>query len=151
MARSSKSTKRGVKPKGIKSGLEMKPTGGYFEHPPTFSFQKYDAGKPWATTSDRKPIVDDLFKDLHGFSGLKWAEIVQASGGRCHGTNNHYISILDLSPEAKRRANDLNIEEDELFSLRLQGDVRLWGTIEPNGCFFVVWYDPNHKVYPVTR
>ncbi len=63
----------------------------------------------------------------------------------------HFASDLrwQLIKDSIGKAHDINIEEDELFSLRLQGDVRLWGLIEPNGCFFVIWYDPNHNVYPV--
>ena len=74
---------------------------------------------------------------------------MQASGGRRHGTNNHDIPVCDLAKDATQRADAIKLEESELFSLRLQGDVRLWGIIEPeNGCFYVIWFDPEHKVYP---
>ena len=70
------------------------------------------------------------------------------TGGRSHGNNNHYISVEKLTYEAKHRVDELKLNESELFSMRLQGLVRLWGMIDPkDGCFFILWYDPNHKVY----
>jgi hypothetical protein len=151
MAHSDKKAKRAVNIKGIKSAAELKQSGGYFGHPPIFSFTKYDAKTPWSTTVSRKPTVDDIFFNIRGIGGLTWSEIIQASGGRSHGTNSHYIRIEELSADARRRANEIDLNEDGLFSLRLQGDVRLWGVIEPDGCFFVIWYDPEHKIYSVQK
>ena len=108
---------------------------------PTFSFRRYDAGAPWAVSTDGKPATDSVFQNLQGVEGLTWGNIIQASGGRSHGTNSHYIPLAGLSKDAKRRADDVGLDESKLFSLRLQGTVRLWGVIESNGCFYVIWYD----------
>ena len=118
----------------------------------TFSFRRYDAGTAWSVSSDKKPVVDSVFKVLYGFEYMTWIDILKANGGRRRGTNNHEIPISELSRDAVQRAEDIKLQESELFSLRLQGDVRLWGIIEPeNGCFYVVWFDPNHQVYPVDK
>ena len=78
-----------------------------------------------------------------------WGDIRKSDGGRSYGKNSHHIPIAELQNEAKRRANELNLDVSELFSLRLQGDVRLWGIVDPvNGDYYVIWYDPNHQVYP---
>ena len=123
--------------------------GSFFGHAVSFSFRKYDAGAPWATTDDGKPSVDSVFYVLRGFEGLTWGCVMQTSGGRTRGTNSHYIPINELSKNAVKRMSDIGIEEHELFSMRLQSTVRLFGTIEPKtGCFFVIWYDPAHAVCP---
>jgi len=37
---------------------------------------------------------------------------------------------------------------DDLFSLRLEGDMRIWG-IRLGRVLQLVWYDPRHEVYPL--
>ena len=119
--------------------------------PPTFSFRKYDGGAPWAIPTG-KLTSDSVFVNLRDLECTTWGDVVKASGGRTQGTNSHFIPIDKLSKTAKQRATDMQLDESELFSLRLQGTVRLWGIIEPeNGCFYVVWFDPNHQVYPVDK
>ena len=90
-------------------------------------------------------------KVLYGLSGQTWSQIFGASGGRTHGTNSHFIDITGCTKEAQVQANKIGLNEDRLFSLRLGGKPRLFGVIEPNGCFFVIWYDPNHDVCPSIR
>jgi len=127
-------------------------TNSFYGLIPSFSFCKYDSGAPWATSSDGKPSVDSLFHNLRGVEGMTWGGIIQASGGRTHGTNSHYMPIHKLTKEAQSRAERMGLIGQELFSLRTQNTVRIWGVIEPKtGCFFVIWYDPEHKVYPVGK
>ena len=126
--------------------------GSFFGLSVSFSFRKYDAGAPWANTAGGRPTVDSIFSNLRGYEGMTWGKVMQASGGRLHGTNSHHIPVNELSKEAMQRLAYISLEEGELFSLRLQGAVRLFGTIEPkNGCMFVIWYDPEHAVCPSVR
>jgi len=152
MGRSNRKVKHEFEPTGDKKAFIFEKPEGYYNSPPVFSFKKYDANAPWSTSSDNKPVVDSIMKNLSGMEGLYWKDIIKSSGGRKHGTNSHPIKIADLTVEARKRAEKIKLYESELFSLRLQGDVRLWGLIEPkDGRFFVIWYDPNHKVYPVMK
>jgi len=70
--------------------------------------------------------VNNVFTILRGLEATTWASVMQASGGRSVGTNSHYISIDKLCDDARKRANTIRLDEKELFSLRLQGDVKLW-------------------------
>jgi len=152
MGRSDKKAKRAVETKGIKGAVPSIKPGSYYGLSPTFSFRKYDAEAPWAVSADGRPTVDRVFKMLSGIELSTWGEIRQASGGRSHGTNSHPISIREMASEAQNRAADIALLEDELFSLRLTSTVRLWGVIEPSkGCFFVIWYDPNHSICPIDK
>jgi len=148
----SKQAKQAVTVSETRRTGSNKDAQGYWGKTASFSFRRYDADAPWALSRNKKPVVDSVFKNLHGFEQMIWTNIMQASGGRRHGTNNHDIPVSELTRDAIRRAETISLEESELFSLRLQGDVRLWGIIEPeNGCFYVIWFDPEHKVYPINR
>ena len=150
----SKKTKHAVNLNSMKKpGIDIDPQS-YYRSSPVFLFNKYDADAPWSISSNGKPTTDSVFKALHDFEGLEWGAIIQASGGRKHGTNNHFIKVEELSKVAKKRAVSISLNESEIFSLRFQGDARLWGVIEPEdntGKFYVIWFDPEHKVYPVKK
>jgi len=81
---------------------------------------------------------------------MTWQNIIEAAGGRRRGSNNHPIAISDLCREAQVRCQELGLHEltDELFSLRLAGNVRLWG-IRQGRILQLIWYDPRHEVYPL--
>ena len=148
----SKRSRHAIDLKKTKHPREEKNAQSYYGFNVSFSFRKYDAGAPWATAADGKPAVDGIFKMLRGVESAAWGDIRQASGGRSLGTNSHPISIKELSKDAQDRADEIALSEDVLFSMRLTGTVRLWGVIEPSdGRFFVIWYDPEHKVCPVGK
>ena len=76
---------------------------------------------------------------------------MSSSGGRSHGTNNHYEDVADLCKEARDRIIELKlIDIDRVFSLRLSGTERLFGILE-DGIFSIIWYDPNHEIYPISE
>jgi len=151
MARSKKTKQVHGELNSKKSNIEKTPHG-YWGLSPEFSFRRYDSDATWSVPADGKPTTDTIFSLLRDISSMKWIDIMQASGGRSHGTNSHFISIDKLIKHARQRASEIELGENELFSLRLQGTARLWGLIEPeNGCFYVVWYDPEHQLYPLER
>ena len=145
----SKKTKRKEVIKGVKKPVIAQKTGGYYDKSPTFSFCRYDANAPWANSDDKKPTVDSVFNSLRGLESLSWREIMQASGGKSAGTNSHFVDIVKLASVAVSRLSQLSLDENQLFSMRVQNKVRLWGLIEPDGAFYVLWFDPEHKVCPV--
>ena len=95
-------------------------------------------------------LYENVILKLKDYEGLTWAEINKASGGGTYGTNSHYEDVEDLCKDARDRINELMIFEDRVFSLRLDGETRLYGIIE-NGVFYVIWYAPNHEIYPVKK
>jgi len=124
----------------------------YYSKNASFSFCKYDANKQWSTAVDGKPSIDKMFHYFQNHESMKWGEIIKAVGARGQGNNSHYIPIEKLSKIARDRIAEIGIEESELFSLHLEGKLRLWGIIEQfNGCFYVIWFDPEHQIYSVKR
>jgi len=151
MAHSNMKTKRICEPVGDKKTLTNKTPCSYYNLYPTFSFRKYNANVSWLISTDNKPTVDCVMSLLSSIEGQKWSDIIQATKGHGKGTKSHFIKISDISKEAQKQAELQHINEDELFSMRLQGAVRLWGTIGANGLFYVIWYDPEHKVCPSNK
>ena len=147
-----KKAKRAVDVKGSKkANIETKPLS-YLGLSPMFSFRKYDANATWSIPKDGKPSIDGLFALLKSLCRATWGDIWKASGGKSRGTNSHYVPIEKLRKEARERADNIQLNESELFSWRYGGSTgRLWGIIEPDGVFHVIWFDPNHQVYPVNK
>lgn len=118
---------------------------------PVWSFKSLDNGYcKWGFVH-----TDDLFgkviSKLKDYEGMTWSQILSASGGRSHGTNNHYEDIAELIPEAQRRWKAIHLEEyDRVFSLRLAGVERLYGILE-DGIFRIVWFDQTHEIYPTKK
>lgn len=83
-----------------------------------------------------------FLKKLHDFEGQTWSEI-QIKDKK----NNHIIDVADIIKEAQERLERLNLDEDQLFSLRLAGKERLWGILR-NGEFNILWYDTKHEICP---
>ncbi|MCF7979669.1 MAG: hypothetical protein K9L82_17005 [Chromatiaceae bacterium] len=88
---------------------------------------------------------------LCSLESMTWAQLRSASGGRSYGTNHHAIPIGDLSREAQKRLEQLNLDDiDELWSLRLAGTVRVFG-IKDGRVFRALWFDRDHGVCPSVK
>lgn len=116
---------------------------------PVWSFKRMD--KEWMAPHDyfSSNYASGFIKTLHDLEHMSWGEIIQTYGGKKRGTNSHFIPVCDLCTGAQKRLRELQIEEDSIFSLRLQGKHRLFGLID-NGIFNIIWYDHNHAVCPMS-
>lgn len=86
------------------------------------------------------------FKDLES---KLWGELESETFGRESKSKHHWSDVSKLSKEAQKRLEELKLDDHEaLFSIRLNGKNRLWG-IRENNYFQVLWFDFDHKVYPV--
>ena len=73
---------------------------------------------------------------------LKWKDVLTNRG------RDHESPVEKLSTEAQRRLVDLQFDdEDVLLRFRFSGTQRLWG-IRDQSFFIVLWWDPDHQVYP---
>lgn len=108
---------------------------------------------PWADPAGAAEVL----KFLKDIAGSTWNEIrSQRTGGHARGRNGHrkhHEQPFDsVCAEAQSRLRDARHEAafDELFRFRLAGPKRLWG-FERAGTFYVLWWDPEHQVYPTER
>jgi hypothetical protein len=96
----------------------------------------------WAKLNSSEHLK--IIKSLHGFEKMSWTQIKQAAGGRSSGTNNHVLSIDRFAKNALKRLQDLKLDDiDELFSLRLNNTLRLYG-IRDGRVLRLIWHDPHH-------
>ena len=91
--------------------------------------------------------VNDIetFKYIHdkltNFELMKWSQIKQNK-------NNHYVRIERFSKAAKKRLKELEYDDiDQLFSLRLNEENRIWGKLT-NEIYYIIWWDAKHGVCP---
>ena len=113
---------------------------------PAWQFHRCDADHVlwgWGKLGDKEHL--NIIKALHSFETMTWNQIKQAAGGRSSGTNSHPLSIDEFVKEAKKRLEELKISDDyeELFSLRLENKLRLYG-IRDGRVLRFIWHDPHH-------
>lgn len=105
---------------------------------------------PWADPAGAAEVL----KFLKDIAGSTWNEIrSHRTGGRRGGHRKHHEQPFDsVCSEAFRRLQDARHDEvfEELFRFRLGAKQRLWG-FERKGTFYVLWWDPEHQVYPTER
>lgn len=96
--------------------------------------------------SQHEVLLREILPKLQNFESQTWGDIELRSNGK-----HHFIPVTDLCADAKARLPETKFDGlEDLFSLRLEGAMRLWGSREGN-VFQVVWYDPEHQVYPVEK
>jgi hypothetical protein len=113
--------------------------------PPAWRFAKLDLIHPddWRSTHALdNQTVENIRKRLASFETMTWKQIL--------GADNHHIEIGKLCAGAQRRLDSLQIATDTLVSLRCMRVERLWG-IRRENILSLLWWDPNHQVYPVAR
>lgn len=65
---------------------------------------------------------------------------------------NKYQHLSSICEEAQQRWQDIEIisQFEVLFRLRLGTSRRIWG-VRVQHYFFIVWYERQHKIYPIER
>ena len=118
---------------------------------PAWAFSICDREHERWSISKCPDIYETIIKKLGAFEGMTWAEIMGQSGGRAHGTNHHFENVGELKKEAQKRLQELRQEDlDQVFSLRLSGKERLYGILNDR-VLRIIWYDPNHEIYPMSK
>ena len=133
------------------SGEKQARTG---EHPlayqterPAWRIRLIDRGGSWPITDDI--LISDIRPKLHHFESMTWNEIEAATtgGSRNRRKAHHEMPVYGLDAKAQKRLTDNKLDTDTLFRFKLGNKVRLWG-IREQQIFNLLWYDPNHTVYP---
>ena len=85
--------------------------------------------------------VNAIREKLASFETMTWREILLDAKKQ-----NHNVSVDDLVKEAQDRLTEIFSEQlDELTSLRLTGNQRVWGQIN-EGVMELIWWDPEHQI-----
>jgi hypothetical protein len=125
------------------------------ERGPHWSFaladHSHDEKWSWSWVGDH---VGSLLPFLAQMERLTWREIRQQkvpSAGNRMRRRFHGHSVESLPTAARKRLEELELDDvDEVFRFRLSNKERLWGIFVPQShVFCLLWWDPNHQVYPV--
>ena len=97
-----------------------------------FSWSEIEAADGWS-----------IWERLAAFETMTWHEII--------GRDHHEIDVDLLEKSAQDRLREIGQDDvDSLCSLRIAGERRVWGILDRN-VFKILWWDPNHTVYPVSK
>jgi hypothetical protein len=92
-----------------------------------------------------------IYPKLKDYEKLSWSEIERQTHGREGKSKSHFVTSEELSSEAKNRIRELKIDNtNQLYSLRLEGKLRIWGFRSLN-YLDILWVDPSHEVCPSSK
>lgn len=127
------------------------PPSGYYDKNPLWAFRRIDAEHQRWGLDKNTQMLPDVLKYLKGLESQTWRSILTDTSGRADNTRNHAIGIDRLCKDAQKRAEEIKLDEfDELVSIAISGTGRVWGVLL-DGVYYIVWFDPQHEVYPVTK
>lgn len=96
-------------------------------------------------------FIKEIYPKLKEFESLTWREIETQTFGRKNKTKHHSIEVSRLDDVARKRLKKLQLDDiDEVYSLRLEGKLRLFGLRKDN-YFNLLWVDMDHQVCPVSK
>ena len=137
-----KKPKKGGEPRSEKKPRNV-PVEDPFTLKPVWQISRIDLEGPWGWTNiDKKLFFDKIIPRIRDFETMRWKEIL--------GHDNHPIPISKIAEKAQKRLAELNMDDSEyLISLRFMSRERMWG-IRMHNTLKILWWDPNHEVYPVS-
>lgn len=109
---------------------------------PSWRVSLLDLTGPFGQSIDQVDAAE-ILKFLSEVEKLTWNEIQHRRSG------HHHVEVRLISPAAQKRLKQRNIETDTLISLRVGAKKRIWGVRE-GSMLHLLWWDPQHKVYPTT-
>jgi hypothetical protein len=104
-----------------------------------------DLDGPWGWRRLDEVALRELHDKLRGLETMTAGEVFGPNRGHKH------IPIQDLPRDAVRRLQELQLDDqDGLCELRIKGASRVWGFRRGN-VIHVLWWDPDHTVFPGNR
>ena len=126
MSRNRRRLVRDKEPKPAKWTVYREDPGSTDSQRPIWSFRRGDWDGPWPPNSPE--FGPEVVKVLAEHDGMTWANIKQATKGRRGTSKSHSIDVAKgLTDAAKKRAREINLDTDEVFSLRIDGKKRIIG------------------------
>jgi hypothetical protein len=108
---------------------------------PVWHVGTLDIYGPWGWSDIEKNVFfSEILPKLQNFESMFWKDIL--------GRNSHEVPVADISTTAQKRLEQLNLDDTEtITSIRLTGKQRIWG-VRVENILRVLWWDPEHRVYP---
>ena len=108
----------------------------------TYCFRSFDKHFQLKNQIGQDIPFIEIAERLKQYSQKTWGEIMRDS------KRDHKCDVAGLSKEAQKRLVAIKMDDiAELWRFRFTGTQRLWG-IREGHTFRVLWWDPNHEIYP---
>lgn len=123
-------------------------SGAYYDKNPSWRFSRLwrePAGNVYPFFGYNRFASDAprVIPKLASYDSRLWKEI--SIGAK---KQNHTIKLSDIIKPAREVLETINPGSDEVFSLRLSGLERIWGSVDGNGIFHIFLWDPDHQICP---
>ena len=129
-------------PTPVQRAVLGKPTvgGRHF----VWRLSRADHGGPFSLKAISDKDLRAVWKRMREFEQKTIEELRQMG--------SHHNPILEiLAPDAQKRIRQLRLDDvTELHSFRITGQKRLW-CIKLENVYALLWWDPEHQVYPVPQ
>lgn len=111
----------------------------FYEQKPSWNFSSCDK-ENWSINKEdvHKIFWKEILPYLQNLETQKWSEILVRGKKQ-----NHHIDTKSLNKGAIDRLEYLNIEAEDLLSLRITGTHRIYG-YNIGAVFYIVWVDLDH-------
>jgi hypothetical protein len=131
-------------PKAFVSPIESKiPKADFLPNDrlhPEFRAEQMDREGPWGWDKFDPLQLQEVLQKIFHCQKLTWHDL--------RNNGSHFVNLKDLCPQAQKRLIQIQKEDlDQLFSLRITGQKRIWGIKEEN-VLWLLWWDPKHEVCP---
>lgn len=119
---------------------------------PAWMFDKIDRNGKFAFDINRADFEHREFLDkMISYATMTWGQLRQQThdDGK---SKHHYLDADKISRTAQERLAAMHLEEnsDQVYSIALKNKLRIVG-LRDKDKFHVLWYDPEHDVYPSTK
>lgn len=100
---------------------------------------------PWGWHALDESGMRNIKAKLSEYEVKTWNEILVKECSR-----NHRIECHKLCKQAQDKLAELGLDDvEQLISLRVGARERVWGILN-NSVLDLLWWDPDHLVYPVS-
>lgn len=110
---------------------------------PQWCFELFDHAKDWRENEHGEHAgFCEVGQHLQSYSTMTWREI------KANRHRDHPIPTGSLCSAAKKRLEYIQQDDaDELWRFRFGAKQRIWG-IKNGHVLRVIWWDPDHQIYP---
>lgn len=104
-------------------------------------FNQVDVNGPWCLSKATPEQLIQILAAVHDFETMTPLEVFKGYPGK------DYLTSDLPNKEARDRLITLGRDDQDISCLRLNGPGRLFG-FRRSRYFYVLWWDPDHKIYP---
>lgn len=119
-----------------------------------FMFDMIDIGGAFAFDVNRLDFEHKEFLEkLIAYTNMTWGEIRKQTHDKSNKSKHHFLTDIEkFSKAAQERVKIILSPEDtdRIYSFAFNNKLRIVG-LRDHEKFHVLWYDPEHKIYPSSK